>query len=149
MNVHSRINKKGRAAYLASLDIHIGQRMRMQRKAWGLSQKALGKLLGVTFQQIGKYENGTDSLSSRRLYQLALIFHVPLAFFFDGYGDIRLLDGPIRGGESLNLSLIRACGKIRTPAIKTASLNLIQAIAETEETAPSRATSAGISGERA
>ena len=65
------------------VDIHVGARLRFKRKLLGLSQAALGETLGLTFQQIQKYENGANRISAIRLYQVASIFDVPISFFFE------------------------------------------------------------------
>jgi len=69
-------------------------RLRLRRKLTGLSQDALGKRCGVTFQQIQKYERGTNSTSTRRLHEFAAILNVPLMYFFEGYteGTVGLAD---------------------------------------------------------
>jgi transcriptional regulator with XRE-family HTH domain len=69
------------------LDIHIGNRLRLRRKMVGLSQDGLGKLIGVTFQQIQKYERGTNSINAHRLYDIAIALGVVPAFFYEGYGS--------------------------------------------------------------
>lgn len=69
------------------LDIHIGMRLRLRRKMAGLSQDGLGKQIGVTFQQIQKYERGTNSINAHRLYDVALALGVVPAFFYEGYGS--------------------------------------------------------------
>lgn len=65
------------------VDIHVGDRLRFRRKLLGLSQSALGKALGLTFQQIQKYENGANRISASRLYQAASVLDVPISFFFE------------------------------------------------------------------
>lgn len=72
---------------LHPLDIHIGKRLRLRRKMVGLSQDGLGKQIGVTFQQIQKYERGTNSINAHRLYDIALAVGVVPAFFYEGYGS--------------------------------------------------------------
>lgn len=69
------------------LDTHIGKRLRQRRKILGLSQDGLGKTIGVTFQQIQKYERGVNSINAHRLYDLALALGVVPAFFYEGYGS--------------------------------------------------------------
>ena len=66
------------------VDIHIGQRLRMRRKAVGLSQEQLAARVGVTFQQLQKYEKGTNRISASRLLGLARELSVPVSHFFDG-----------------------------------------------------------------
>jgi transcriptional regulator with XRE-family HTH domain len=72
---------------LHPLDIHIGKRLRHRRKTLGLSQDELGKKIGVTFQQIQKYERGINSINAHRLYDVALVLGVTPAFFYEGYGS--------------------------------------------------------------
>lgn len=66
------------------VDIHVGQRVRARRKMLGLSQTQLGKELGVTFQQVQKYERGTNRIGSSRLFRLSSALDVPVAYFFEG-----------------------------------------------------------------
>jgi transcriptional regulator with XRE-family HTH domain len=66
------------------VDKHVGNRVRMQRLMVGLSQEALGKALGLTFQQVQKYENGKNRISASRLQHISQILQVPPPFFFDG-----------------------------------------------------------------
>ena len=65
------------------VDVHVGARLRFRRKLLGLSQTALGNALGLTFQQVQKYENGANRISASRLYQTASILDVPIPFFFE------------------------------------------------------------------
>ncbi len=65
------------------IDIHVGSRVRLRRTLLGFSQDKLGKSLGLTFQQIQKYERGANRIGSSRLYSLSQILDVPVSFFFD------------------------------------------------------------------
>ncbi len=65
------------------VDIHVGARLRMRRNLVGLSQEQLGKALGLTFQQIQKYERGINRMGSSRLFQIAKTLSVPIAYFFE------------------------------------------------------------------
>ena len=65
------------------VDVHVGARLRFKRKLLGLSQTDLGNALGLSFQQIQKYENGANRVSASRLYQLTSILDVPISFFFE------------------------------------------------------------------
>ena len=64
------------------IDVMVGKRIRLRRVQLGLSQTELGQKLGVTFQQIQKYENGTNRVSCSRLYETSVALEVPIAFFF-------------------------------------------------------------------
>jgi transcriptional regulator with XRE-family HTH domain len=67
-----------------AIDQHVGDRVRMRRKTQGMSQKKLGDALGLTFQQIQKYEKGTNRIGASRLQHIASIQQVPISFFFEG-----------------------------------------------------------------
>ena len=65
------------------IDIHVGSRVRLRRNMLGMSQEKLGESLGITFQQIQKYEKGTNRVGASRLQAIATILAVPVSFFFD------------------------------------------------------------------
>ena len=65
------------------VDVHVGSRVRLRRNLLGLSQSKLGDTVGLTFQQIQKYERGANRMGGSRLYQFAQILDVPVSFFFD------------------------------------------------------------------
>ena len=65
------------------VDVHVGNRVRMRRMKLGMSQEKLGHALGLTFQQVQKYEKGTNRMGSSRLQQVANILEVPVTFFFE------------------------------------------------------------------
>ena len=66
------------------IDKHVGSRVRMRRMMLNMSQEKLGDALGLTFQQVQKYEKGTNRIGASRLQQISLILQVPVAFFFEG-----------------------------------------------------------------
>ncbi|WP_127091409.1 helix-turn-helix domain-containing protein [Aquabacter cavernae] len=66
------------------IDKHVGSRVRMRRMMVGMSQEKLGESLGITFQQIQKYEKGTNRIGASRLQQISITLGVPVAFFFEG-----------------------------------------------------------------
>ena len=66
------------------IDIHVGSRVRLRRMMLGMSQEKLGESLGITFQQIQKYEKGTNRIGASRLQQISNILQVPVSFFFEG-----------------------------------------------------------------
>ncbi|WND01348.1 helix-turn-helix transcriptional regulator [Temperatibacter marinus] len=75
------------------IDVHVGGRVRMQRTLKGYTQQGLGEVVGLTFQQIQKYERGTNRIGSSRLFRIARALETPIGFFFDdmpqeicGYG---------------------------------------------------------------
>ncbi len=70
-----------------SVDAHVGQRVRMRRTLLGMSQEKLGEAIGLTFQQVQKYERGSNRISAGTLYRLGQVLDVPVSFFFDSYND--------------------------------------------------------------
>lgn len=69
------------------VDIYIGRRLRLRRKYLGLSQDSLAKAVGISFQQLQKYERATNRIAAGRLYDFAKILGVSPGWFFRGYGD--------------------------------------------------------------
>jgi transcriptional regulator with XRE-family HTH domain len=79
------------------IDVHVGSRIRMRRQLINMSQERLGELLGITFQQVQKYEKGANRISASRMFFTAKILGVPVQFFFEGLpggeGDSVLREG--------------------------------------------------------
>jgi transcriptional regulator with XRE-family HTH domain len=71
------------------IDVRVGARVRLRRNMLGLSQEKLGEALGLTFQQVQKYERGTNRVSASRLYQLSRVLDVPVRFFYDEVDPVR------------------------------------------------------------
>jgi transcriptional regulator with XRE-family HTH domain len=69
------------------IDVHVGQRLRVRRSLLGLSQEKLAESIGLTFQQIQKYERGMNRISAGRLYQFSKILEVPVTYFYDQLGN--------------------------------------------------------------
>ena len=69
------------------IDVHVGARVKLRRMILGYSQEAIGKKLGLTFQQIQKYEKGVNRIGASRIFELAQLLDVPIQFFYDDYGD--------------------------------------------------------------
>jgi transcriptional regulator with XRE-family HTH domain len=65
------------------IDVHVGTRVRLRRTLLGMSQGKLGEMIGLTFQQVQKYERGANRIGSSRLYDLSRVLDVPISFFFD------------------------------------------------------------------
>jgi len=74
------------------LSIHIGQKIRLKRKLVGKTQSELAEALGVTFQQIQKYEKGSDRVKADQLYKIAVALNTPVAQFFTGYKEEKTMD---------------------------------------------------------
>src|SRR5215203_1260170 len=77
------------------VDRHVGSRVRMQRMAIGMSQEKLGDACGITFQQIQKYEKGSNRMGASRLHQIARVLGVPVEFFYEGVPTDQGSGGPI------------------------------------------------------
>ena len=69
------------------VDMHVGARIKLRRALLGMSQERLGDALGLTFQQVQKYERGANRVSASRLYDLARVLDVPVNFFFDDFAE--------------------------------------------------------------
>ena len=100
------------------VDRHVGNRMRMRRLLVGMSQEKLGDLLGITFQQVQKYEKGSNRVSASRLHHVAKVLGVPVQFFFDesqgeasvpGFAEPHgadLISGALQSPEGVQLARI-------------------------------------------
>ena len=88
------------------IDVHVGNRVRMRRMLVGMSQEKLGDALGLTFQQVQKYEKGANRVSASRLYQMASTLGVPIQFFFDDIPLSTQSSDPDGMAESDNAGLL-------------------------------------------
>jgi len=119
-----------------SIDIHVGSRLRMRRMMLGMSQEKLGEAFGLTFQQVQKYEKGTNRISASRLQQAAQMLDVSVPFFFEGAPGGHKLEGDAPSPAYVNefvssedgLRLIKAFTRITRPAVRHRIVNLIQEI---------------------
>ncbi len=129
--------------YPEPVEIHVGARIRRRRVLLGLSQEQVGHAIGLTFQQLQKYEKGTNRVSSSRLYQLAKLFGVPISFFFDDMPPeiSGKAPGPSEAAESLDddllaqrvtLELVRNYHRIPDREMRRYVYDLVQSIAETD-----------------
>jgi transcriptional regulator with XRE-family HTH domain len=123
------------------IDKHVGSRVRMRRMMIGMSQEKLGEKLGITFQQIQKYEKGTNRVGASRLQQIATALSVPPSFFFEGAPVPDAADGPGGFSEpsspayvsdflatSDGLALTKAFMKIRDPKVRRRIVDLVQSM---------------------
>ena len=114
------------------IDKHVGSRVRMRRLMLSMSQEKLGDAIGLTFQQVQKYEKGTNRMGSSRLQQIANALQVPVTFFFEGAPGQSKLDGKAQSpafvsdflATSDGLALTKAFmqikdGKLRRSIVKT------------------------------
>ena len=125
------------------IDKHVGSRVRMRRMMLGMSQEKLGDSLGLTFQQVQKYEKGTNRIGASRLQQISLILQVPVSFFFEGAPPPP--GRPPGMGEapspayvtdflasSDGLSLVRAFVRIENPKLRRRIVELVQEMGSEE-----------------
>ncbi len=75
------------------VDLHVGARVRMRRKFLGMSQEGLAETIELTFQQVQKYERGSNRISASKLYEISKALKAPVAYFFDGYGQSEAVEG--------------------------------------------------------
>ncbi len=118
------------------IDVHVGARIKLRRTLLGLSQEKLGDALELTFQQVQKYEKGTNRVSASKLYRLAQILDVPISFFFDalqgagGFGD----DAPPEFMEDdllyrrETVALVRAFYAIPDSVVRDRLLSLVKSL---------------------
>ncbi|NMD07377.1 MAG: helix-turn-helix transcriptional regulator [Phyllobacteriaceae bacterium] len=81
------------------IDVHVGTRIRMRRQLINMSQERLGELLGITFQQVQKYEKGANRISASRLFYAAKTLGVPINFFFEGLPGLEGEGGMKEGAQ--------------------------------------------------
>jgi transcriptional regulator with XRE-family HTH domain len=132
------------------IDVHVGSRIRLRRTLMGMSQERLGESLGLTFQQVQKYERGVNRVGASRLYDLSRVLDVPISFFFDDMPDPRAngiqvgvagfaerpegfgapADDPLSKRETLEL--VRAYYRITDPAVRKRVFDLIKSMGPTE-----------------
>jgi len=129
------------------VDVHVGARVRLRRTLLGMSQEKLGEAVGLTFQQIQKYERGTNRIGASRLHQFAQVLDVPVSFFFDDMPieiakTNQVLGRPVVGlseeqepfdQEQLvkreTLELVRAYYRVSDPNTRKRLFELVKAVA--------------------
>jgi transcriptional regulator with XRE-family HTH domain len=130
------------------VDVHVGARMRQRRSLLGMSQTAVGTAVGLTFQQIQKYERGSNRVGSSRLFEFAKVLDVPVSYFFDEMPANALSGRPMSGrgrkgfGEAgtpferdkdplikrETLELVRAYYKIRESRVRKRIFEMVKAV---------------------
>ena len=128
------------------VDVHVGARLRQRRTLLGLSQEKLGEAVGLTFQQIQKYERGANRIGASRLYQLSNVLDVSVSYFFDEMpGEVQKTRGDYAGlaqaddietsqtndpmARRETLELVRAYYKIEDPKVRKRVFELTKSIA--------------------
>ncbi len=130
------------------IDVHVGHRIRQRRALRGLSQEKVAEALGLTFQQVQKYERGTNRVGSSRLYDLTRILGVPISYFFEemeasvaAKSPSRVMGVPVSKmqepfakpdplAKRETLELMRAYYTIADPGVRRRMFNLVKALAK-------------------
>lgn len=129
------------------MDIHVGNRLRVRRIQLGLTQEKLAGLLGLTFQQVQKYEHGANRVSASRLYEIATVLKVPITYFYENIADgTPAFEGmaesgqePIDGQDELSAShlnsretieLVKAYYRVTDPKKRKTILDLIRSMTD-------------------
>lgn len=125
------------------IDAHVGNRLSIRRKLLGLSQQKLAEALGITFQQVQKYEKASNRISASRLYRLADVLGVPVSFFFDDMDVSQTRDQPWASRSAVDsgmdprfasrrdtLELIRAYYAIEDDKLRKEIVSLMRRIAD-------------------
>lgn len=129
------------------IDIHVGSRVRLRRMMLGMSQEKLGESLGITFQQIQKYEKGTNRIGASRLQHIARVLTVPVSFFFEDAPGSPSNEPAIGGvaerpsasyvvdflSSSEGVQLNKAFIRIKDPKIRRKVIELVRAMAGAED----------------
>ena len=89
-----------------NFNVHLGKKLRLRRLSLGLTQTKVAQAINVTFQQIQKYEKGTNGVSSNRLMQLSQFLKVPIIYFFEYYKEFKDIDTNQTINEDLNYSFL-------------------------------------------
>lgn len=133
------------------MDQHIGSRLRIWRRTMDIDSYALAAKIGITYQQLQKYEKGLNRISAARLYAISQVLNIPIDYFYredaekaasaDG-GDIRrqLLE---QGGAEM----LKYYASIRAPDVRKAVLNLMRCIAANEQSGVAAMANTGLTGE--
>jgi len=124
------VGKNRRAA--GKPDVELGKRIRLRRVEQKISQDKLGKELGVSFQQVQKYEKGVNRVGAARLQQIATALDVPVTFFYDGDGKTREVESLLFLDSSFSLRLLRAYSKIKDQTVQRGFVSLMEGIAANE-----------------
>jgi len=141
----------GRTGKPNPVDVHVGRRVRLRRTLLGMSQSKLGAALGLTFQQIQKYERGTNRVGASRLFRLCQVLDVPISYFFDempretqeafaflpGFAEVvpeSFGHGPDPMAKRETLALVRHYYRIRDPKLRRRVFDLTRTLAETSGT---------------
>ncbi|MCM2456589.1 helix-turn-helix transcriptional regulator [Rhizobium sp. CG4] len=117
------------------IDVHVGSRIRLRRSIAGLSQEQLADGLGLTFQQVQKYEKGINRVSASRLQHISEVLEVPISFFFENGPNALVNSAGSPMGEFNELmssketiALVTAFNSIKSPRLRQSVLNLVRTL---------------------
>lgn len=126
-----------------AIDVMVGKRVRLRRLQLSMSQGGLADRLGISFQQVQKYEKGTNRVSSSRLYDIADILDVPITFFFSGPADnrpeVKLIEQLRPGDLKDGLRLFAAFRNIKGKRARRSVIALVESMAEPKRAKRGRA----------
>ena len=142
INANQETTDESRDSRPNPIDVHVGQRLRQRRVLAGLSQEKLARMVGITFQQIQKYERGANRIVASRLYQLAQVLDVPVNYFFEDTGAEGNQTAPaekpgLAGLHALNhdimaeretLELVRTYYSIENETVRRRAFDLLRAL---------------------
>ncbi|HQT61072.1 MAG TPA: helix-turn-helix transcriptional regulator [Acidiphilium sp.] len=150
-DTNDRSDRDGRPS---PIDVHVGSRIRLRRTLLGMSQEKLGDALGLTFQQVQKYERGVNRVGASRLFDISRVLDVPISFFFDDMPE-GMNEMPMSGPRGRNnglseaqepfgvglddqmtkretLELVRAYYRITEPTVRKRMFDLIKSLAPSD-----------------
>ncbi|MDR0556206.1 MAG: helix-turn-helix domain-containing protein [Holosporaceae bacterium] len=126
--------------FRTDLDSYMGSRVKARRSFLGMSQEKLGKYLGVTFQQIQKYEKGSNRISASTLYNIARVLAVDISFFVEGYGSNAELRDEVGSDYRSDLvkeketsELLKSYYRIEMPSLRRKVSELVKTIAVSQK----------------
>ena len=114
--------------YRPSIDEIIGKRLRQQRIKQQMSQKALAHIVGVSYQQIQKYETGANRVSAGRLFKISQILELNVSALFDGLGEA--IEEDLGGASRHVIELVRSFSKIEDDKIRASVMSLVRSLAD-------------------
>jgi transcriptional regulator with XRE-family HTH domain len=117
-------------------DVELGKRIQLRRLEQHMSQTELGDKVGVSFQQVQKYEKGINRVGAARLQQIAAALDVPVTFFYDGDGKTREVESLLFLSSAFSLRLLRAYAKIKDRTVQRQFVSLMESIAFNVGAAP-------------
>ena len=128
-----------------NIDSYVGGRLKQRRTIMGLSQEALAKAVGITFQQVQKYEKGSNAMNARRLFEFACFMNVPVAYFFEGLTE-EMISHNVTNGFSESpalkfehentasdreaLEFMKSFKKVKEPVVRKRLADLLRAVAD-------------------